>query len=523
MKAAAPSIIELVTDPQLLGLSLSLAQETLLRAIYGEPFPSAEHTAIWEQCTGRLNEPLAPFGEVTVVAGARSGKDSRIAAPIMVYEAVFGGHQAQLARGERAIVPLVAQDARAARIAFGYVKDYFTRSPLLAGLVEEPLASGLVLANRVTISCFPCTLRSLRGWSIPAAVMDEVAFYRLEGQADSDVEVQASIRRGMISFGATRLVKVSTPYMRSGVLYDDFARGFGHEDPDLLVWRAPSTLMNPSLRAERLERERRLDPLRFAREYLADFAEDLEAFLPGAWVDQAVVPGRRELPPADGARYVAAVDTSGGGADAFTLSIVQVEGDGVGRRLVQDVMRGWGRPRGGAVDLEGIVREIAGLLKRYGLRLVSGDRYAAGWVVERFKAEGVRYELPQFKMPGAGEPTYLDKAAAYLECEPLFAQGRIQLLDHPQLCRELKLLERRPRAGGRTLVDHPSGGHDDHANALALAAAMAVRSPARPWAGARIPSTAYRAGEPVSGALGGALTGGTSIGQRTWVERHYER
>jgi hypothetical protein len=50
--------------------------------------------------------------------------------------------------------------------------------------------------------------------------------------------------------------------------------------------------MNPALRAERLERERRLDPSRFAREYEAEFADDLEAFLPSAWVDQAVVPGR---------------------------------------------------------------------------------------------------------------------------------------------------------------------------------------------------------------------------------------
>jgi hypothetical protein len=517
----APSIIELVTDPQLLGLSISLAQETVLRAIYGEPFPSAEYTAIWEQCTGRLNEPTAPFGEVTVVAGARSGKDSRIAAPIMVYEAVFGGHQAQLAKGERAIVPLVAQDARAARIAFGYVKEYFTHSPLLAGLVEEVLVSELVLANRVTISCFPCTLRSLRGWSIPAAVMDEVAFYRLEGQADSDVEVQASIRRGMISFAATRLVKVSTPYMRSGVLYDDFTRAFGQEDPDLLVWRAPSLLMNPSLRAERLTRAQRLDPMRFAREYLADFAEDLEAFLPAAWVDQAVVAGRHELPPRDGLRYVGAVDTSGGGADAFTLSIVHTEGDRAGRRVVQDVMRGWARPRGGSVDLEGIVRESGGLLKRYGLRQVSGDRYAAGWVVERFKAEGVRYELPQLTMPGAAEPAYLDKASAYLECEPLFAQGRIQLLDHPQLARELKLLERRPRAGGRTLVDHPSHGHDDYANALALAVAVAVREQVRPWAGARFPATAYRAGEPAGGGPAGRARGGSVIGQRTYVENWY--
>jgi hypothetical protein len=46
----------------------------------------------------------------------------------------------------------------------------------------------------------------------------------------------------MIGFETTRLVKISTPYMRSGVLHDNFARAFGKPDPDLLVWRAtPAT------------------------------------------------------------------------------------------------------------------------------------------------------------------------------------------------------------------------------------------------------------------------------------------
>jgi len=111
-----------------------------------------------------------------------------------------------------------------------------TRGALLAPLIAEVLASEIVLTNGLTIiACFPCTLRSLRGWSIPDGVMDELAFYRLEGQADSDVEVQASIRRGMIAFPTTRLVKISTPYMKGGVLYEDFTRGFGQDDPDLLV------------------------------------------------------------------------------------------------------------------------------------------------------------------------------------------------------------------------------------------------------------------------------------------------
>jgi len=55
--------------------------------------------------------------------------------------------------------------------------------------------------------------------------------------------------------------------------------------------------MNPSLKESRLERERRLDPQQFAREYLAEFAEDLDSFLPSLWVDQAVIVGRHELPP----------------------------------------------------------------------------------------------------------------------------------------------------------------------------------------------------------------------------------
>jgi hypothetical protein len=104
----------------------------------------------------------------------------------------------------------------------------------------------------------------------------------LEGAADSDAEIQASIRRGMQAFERTRLVKISTPYLRGGVLYDDFKNHFGGDSDDLLCWRAPSILMIPSIRPSRLDRERCLDPQRFAREYEAEFVDDLEAELPGS-------------------------------------------------------------------------------------------------------------------------------------------------------------------------------------------------------------------------------------------------
>src|SRR5262245_2561507 len=148
MSDQPPSIIDFVTDPQWLGLTLSLAQEVLLRAIYGLPLHLPEQLELWRLCTGRATYPKRPFGEATVIAGARGGKDSRIAVPIGAYESVFGGHEAYLAKGERAVIPIVAQDHRATRVGFSYFRDYFG-SPLLSTMVDEVLRGEIRLMNHV--------------------------------------------------------------------------------------------------------------------------------------------------------------------------------------------------------------------------------------------------------------------------------------------------------------------------------------------------------------------------------------
>ncbi len=455
---SAPSIVEFVTDPQLLGLSISPAQETLLRTVYGLPL-TAEQRDIFRVCTGREEPPTQETGEVTVIAGARSGKDSRIATPVAAYEACYGEHDRRLSIGETGVVAIVCQDQRATAVTFGYLRGYFEHSPVLRTmLADEPKAQCLDLVNRLQVRCFPTTVASMRSWSIPVGILNEPAFYRLEGAVNSDVEIQTAMRRGMVGFARTKLVKISTPYMKGGVLFDDFTRAFGREDPDLLVWRSTTALMNPAVSGARLEQQRRLDPLRFAREFEAEFADDVAAFVPRQWIDAAVRAGRYELPPGHG-RAVAAIDPSGGGLDAFTFSVVYARADG---GVVQAVMRGAARVGATAPDLEGLVREYMTLARRYGCREVISDKYAAGWGRQAGERHGLRFV-----------PSEMDRSAAYLNLEPLLAQGRIELLDHPQMVRELALLERRPRPGGRDVVEHPRGGHDDYSNALALAAAHA--------------------------------------------------
>ena len=113
-----PSIIECVRDPQLLGLDLSPAQEACLRAIYGLPL-RGDALDLYRQCSGRTDAPHDAPSEATIIAGARAGKDSRILAPVLAYECAFGGHDRHLHRGERAVIPLVAQDQRATAISRG--------------------------------------------------------------------------------------------------------------------------------------------------------------------------------------------------------------------------------------------------------------------------------------------------------------------------------------------------------------------------------------------------------------------
>lgn len=462
-----PTITEFVEGKDWLNLSVSVAQRTLNKSIYGDPLTDEEH-AIFTQCTGRQHYPGVAFEKAVVVAGARSGKDSRIACPIAVYEAVFGNHEAEAGKGEILMIPIVAPGEQSGAIAYGYISEYFLQNLLLRQMLAEPPREAQIrLTNGVRIKIFTCVPRALRGWSFPAAIMDEVAFYRQEASNDADREVEVAIERGQVSFPHPKMLLISTPYAKTGLLYDNYVRYFGHEDAEVLVWQAPTSLMNPSISAAKLAKRRRADASRASREYDANFLDDVTSFFPPELLEAATVEGRRELPPQPGIRYVAAVDPSGGtGADAFTLAIVHAEHRDGRPFMVQDVMRGWNSPRGEKLALDGTVAEIAAVLARYGLYRVVGDRYAGEWPTQEFRKHAVAYEQAD-----------RDKSAAYIETEPWVTTGSIELLDHPELLREAGLLEKRLRAGGKkALIDHPRGAHDDHPNALALAVSELAKS-----------------------------------------------
>lgn len=165
--SSVPPIEVFVTDRQYLGLAPSAYQLTLLKAFSGRPLSPAE-LEIWAECTGGREYPGRPFSELTLVSGARSGKNSYIETPILLYESIFGGFVPN--PGETVSVVLVAQDARAAQLSHRLARDYLRRSPLLSKDLVGETKDRLTLSNGIEFRTYPCTSKSIYGYSIVAQI-----------------------------------------------------------------------------------------------------------------------------------------------------------------------------------------------------------------------------------------------------------------------------------------------------------------------------------------------------------------
>ncbi len=186
------NIIEFITHPELLNdRILSVAQQTFLKSIYGVALNSEEEK-IYQRATGRLEIVLGEQREVTLIAGRRAGKTSKIAAPIALYEAFRDHH---LARGDRGYVMLIAPAKYQAEIAMRFIRAYLNSSPLLKRFVARERSDEVELTNGITIACYPCSYIAVRGVSVVCAICDELAFWHhKETAANPEEEVLAALR-----------------------------------------------------------------------------------------------------------------------------------------------------------------------------------------------------------------------------------------------------------------------------------------------------------------------------------------
>jgi hypothetical protein len=428
---------------------------SFIAALFALPLTTGQ-LDMFKQCTGRDVPPTALATEAWLVCGRRAGKSFMLAL-CAVYLATFKDYRAHLAPGERGTIMIIAADRKQSRVILRYTRALLTKVPMLARMVERETAEAFDLTNSVSIEVATASYRSTRGYTLVAALLDELAFWPTDDAAEPDYEVLHALRPGMATIPGALLLCASSPYAQRGALWDAHRKHYGKDGDLVLVWQAPTKVMNPTVPQHVIDAALEADPSAAAAEYLAQFRTDVESYISRDVVDAAVVPGRHELPRTDGTRYVAFVDPSGGSNDAMTLAITHMEGE----RVVLDLVR----ERRPPFSPDDVTAEFAALLKAYGVGTVRGDRYGGLWPRERFVIHGVGYLT-------ADKP----KSDLYRDLLPALNSGRVELLDHPRLVAQLCSLERRTARGGRDSIDHAPGAHDDVANSVAGAIVTAVRA-----------------------------------------------
>jgi len=451
------TIIEAIEDQNLFGplfrdQSTWFNWKVFLKALFGLEMDRNE-LEIYRKYTGRSKPPGERTQEAFAIVGRRGGK-SFISAIIACYLALFYDWRPYLSPGEYGWIMVIASDREQARVILNYIKAIL-KLKIFKKQVEKELAWEIRLSNQIIIAIKTCDYRSIRGFTVVAAICDEVAFWRVEGASPAK-EIITALRPALATVPGSLLLGISTPYSKFGVLYETFKKEYGRDDSNILIWKAPTRVMNPKISETTIERALKEDYTAAKAEWLAEFRDDLESYLSTEMIEAVIVP-RWEIKPINGVQYYAFVDPSGGRGDSFTLAIAHRYNDKIILDRVEERMPPF-RP----MD---VVKEFAEILEQYGVSLVVGDKYAGEWVATAFEEHGINYESSD-----------LTRSEIYLEFEPLVAQRRVELLDIKKLFNQLRGLERRTRSGGKDKIDHYPGGHDDLANAVAGVCTLVARN-----------------------------------------------
>jgi hypothetical protein len=447
------------------GLSPSVAQLAFVKATLGEPL-SSEEQQIFTTCTGRDSYAQIPFQEVDAICGRKAGKTEYLAAPLLL-------HRAAVMQSNFGATHLIVSPSKSdqARIGWAAVNRQLQRGfPGLIADVKESEGK-IFLHTGATIAIASANFRNLRGPKYATAIFDEACFFYSDdpeaGGANPLPFILDSVVGGMIATRDPLLMLDSTPWNKSGVMFEHWRDR--DANPDRLVWRAPTLLMNPFANKELMERHRRDRGENFyRREYLAEFSEDSFAWVESDLVDAAIVLGTPFFPPKPSVRYVMGLDP-GRLRDHFGAAIAHREGD----VIVVDWACEWKPGILSGLKYADILPEIWEKAREYRIKKIASDQIDFGGIEASIPLVNNRPEFTMERIMTGGQ------SGAELSdvTRALFANGKLLLPDQHGLASEFKRLADFLSQGGTRDV-RARKGHDDRSRACMLAIHQAFAQPA---------------------------------------------
>lgn len=442
--------------------TISEAQVTLLRVLYGMPLTRSQK-AMWRTFTeqgmfSRYNP--REYSQALALLGRQSGKSSRIGVTCALWESLCVPRE--ISAGSRVAVQFFAPTLR--QSTFDQVVEKLRATPELAEMIEnDAAASGEVrLTNGVDLISITANPRTARGRASILAVIDEAAYIRTDTAFEMNLpELLESISPSLIVWRG-KLLLLSSPSAAEGPLWEAYENR--KQNPDVLVWRAPSRAMNPAIDPALLAKERKRGDAYYRREYLAEFVESANPFLPEAAITNAIQRGVAEFPPDANDVCYGAVDTADK-RDSNAMAIATVrEIDGV-KKVVLMKTQEW-KPVNGGHNVLKILEEMGAIFQTYRARKVRGDQKNMSVCDSLFSSRGINFERVITEGQGSEQ--------AYRTFLALLNSGQLVLPDESVVIGQMRKLEEKTGDGNRFLVRGRRGARDDVAVAAVTAVALAA-------------------------------------------------
>lgn len=335
-------------------------------------------------------------------------------------------------------------------------------------LLEEPTADSVLVRHP---SGRPVEIKVVAGsragstllgrWSA-GVIFDEAP--RMQGQDSGAVvnltEMQAAIG-GRLLKGA-RIWYVGSPYQPYGPIYDMVNNQWGKANATVLVIKAPAWVMNPITWTPEVVaefRERQPDAAR--TDVDAEFADPESALFAQDSLYQSTRTRPPQLPYNPELQYVAAMDPATRG-NAWTLVIATRD---VGKIKIAYATE-WKGSRTNPLNPREVMREVAEVLRLYGLGWAKTDQWASDFIIQLGNEYGVAMVQDNW--------TTESRTRSFIALARRIEAGLVELPPNEHMRLDLLGVRRRITHAGVTIVlpQTADGRHGDYVPSLAMACAQ---------------------------------------------------
>jgi hypothetical protein len=369
--------------------------------------------------------------------------------------AAFGLHHLLSAPGRRAFIAAVDRDQ--AGLAHDSLRGFIQRSDLLRSALKVDRFKVTAPSTDSTLEVLAADAASSWGLRPSLVVVDEFSQWRGDPAEEFFHALFSSL--GKVA-GARMLIATTSGWDKTSLAWK--MREQMRDDPAWVFSRIGQ--MASWVSPEFLEQQRRILPAHvFARLHENLWTESGGAYLSFAEVSDIFSASLSPVLDCKRGEHFVGVDIGLSG-DATAVSVLHAGKDG--EIAIHDI-RTWRGTRADKVRLSDVEVWIRDAVKRFSGCTVFADPWQAVGMVQRLSERGVRCRESTF--------TQSYRAHIFSNLLELVRARRLRCFPHGVLKDELLRLEFK-EVSGNLRVDHPSGGHDDHVVATAMAALAAVQA-----------------------------------------------